>query len=276
MAGFASPQPDTWQQWLLAALGGTRGRWLPLLEAQAAQNEIAAACAAALRPLKPAPSRAAAAAAFEKISAAARECPRGRKTDCLKPLREFLGEAEFLLSLARLGEGADPLAEDWNWVRSQMITLLEMAREFTEAFTEAKRELGMVDFHDLEQFALRLLWDPKTGKPTRIAHQWRQQLRYVFVDEYQDINAAQDKIIEALSREGALGNRFLVGDVKQSIYRFRLANPYIFQGYVDTWHDSRGQVIPLVDNFRSREGLLRFINSLFGLLMRRELGRCGL
>jgi len=153
-----------------------------------------------------------------------------------------------------------------------MITLLEMAREFTAAFTEAKRELGMVDFHDLEQFALRLLWDPKTDQPTRIARQWRKQLRYVFVDEYQDINAAQDKIIEALSREGALGNRFLVGDVKQSIYRFRLANPYIFQGYVDTWHGPAGQVIPLVDNFRSRENLLNSINSLFGLLMRRELG----
>ncbi|HXP60873.1 MAG TPA: UvrD-helicase domain-containing protein, partial [Dongiaceae bacterium] len=272
IAAFASPQPDTWQQWLLAALAETRGRWLPLLEAQAAQDEIAAVCAAALRPLEPVPSRAAAAAAFEEISAAAREFPRGRKTNGLKPLKEFLNEAEFLLSLARLGEGADPLSEDWNWVRSQMITLLEMAREFTEAFTEAKRELGMVDFHDLEQFALRLLWDPKTQQPTRIAHQWRQQLRYVFVDEYQDINAAQDKIIEALSREGAQGNRFLVGDVKQSIYRFRLANPYIFQGYVDSWHGSRGQVIPLVDNFRSREGLLRFINSLFGLLMRRELG----
>jgi len=272
IAGFASPQPDTWQQWLLAALGESRRRWLPLLEGQPPQNEIAAACAAALRALQPMPSRADAAAVLDQVSAAARECPRGRRTDCLKPLKEFLSETEFLLSLARVENGSDPLAEDWNWVRSQMITLLEMAREFTAAFTEAKRELGMVDFHDLEQFALRLLWDPRTNSPTRIARQWRQQLRYVFVDEYQDINAAQDKIIEALSREGALGNRFLVGDVKQSIYRFRLANPYIFQGYVDTWHDSRGQVIPLVDNFRSRQGLLGFINSLFGLLMRRDLG----
>jgi ATP-dependent helicase/nuclease subunit A len=271
-ARFASPQPDTWQQWLLAALADCRPRWLPHLEAQTAQNEIAAACAAALRTLKTTPSRTDAAVVLDQVCAAARECPRGRKTDCLKPLKEFLGEAEFLLSLAPLDERSDPLAEDWNWVRGQMITLLEMARDFTAAFTDAKRELGMVDFHDLEQFALRLLWDPKTDKPTPIARQWRKQLRYVFVDEYQDINAAQDKIIEALSREGALGNRFLVGDVKQSIYRFRLANPYIFQGYVDTWHDSRGQVIPLVDNFRSRESLLNCVNSIFGLLMRRELG----
>ncbi len=153
-----------------------------------------------------------------------------------------------------------------------MITLLELAREFTAAFTQAKRELGMVDFHDLEQYALRLLWDPQTRQPTRIARQWRQQLRYVFVDEYQDINAAQDKIIEALSREGAQANRFLVGDVKQSIYRFRLANPHIFQGYIQTWHGAQGRAIPLVENFRSRESLLGFINSFFALLMRRELG----
>ena len=153
-----------------------------------------------------------------------------------------------------------------------MTTLLNLAREFTKAFAEAKRELGAVDFHDLEQFALRLLWDARADQPTEIARQWRQKFRFVFVDEYQDINAAQDKIIQALSRDGAEANRFLVGDVKQSIYRFRLADPHIFQGYVETWRDGRGRAIPLADNFRSREGILSFVNSLFGLLMRREMG----
>jgi ATP-dependent helicase/nuclease subunit A len=147
-----------------------------------------------------------------------------------------------------------------------------LAREFNEAFTEAKRELGAVDFHDLEQYTLRLLWDTKANQPTRIARQWRQKLRFLFVDEYQDINAAQDKIIEALSREGAQANRFLVGDVKQSIYRFRLAEPKIFQGYAETWRNGKGQAIPLVENFRSREGILNFINSLFGLVMQPEIG----
>jgi ATP-dependent helicase/nuclease subunit A len=170
----------------------------------------------------------------------------------------------------------DPLAEDWQWVRSQMTTLLQLAREFTAAFTEAKRELGAVDFHDLEQYALRLLWDTKANQPTRVARQWRQKLRFLFVDEYQDINAAQDKIIEALSREGAQANRFLVGDVKQSIYRFRLAEPKIFQGYAETWRNGHGQAIPLVENFRSRESILNFINSLFGLVMQPEAGAVAL
>ena len=92
------------------------------------------------------------------------------------------------------------------------------------------------------------------------------------MDEYQDINAAQDKIIEALSRPGAQANRFLVGDIKQSIYRFRLADPHIFQGYVESWRGGQGEVIPLVENFRSREGILEFVNSLFAVLMRREVG----
>src|SRR5205814_437576 len=137
------------------------------------------------------------------------------------------------------------------------------------------RELGMVDFHDLEQHALRLLWDQRTNQPTSIAAEWRKKLRFVFVDEYQDINAAQDRIIEALGGEGARANRFLVGDVKQSIYRFRLANPHIFQSYAANWQNGLGQTIPLNENFRSREGLLNFINSLFTRLMCPELGGVG-
>jgi ATP-dependent helicase/nuclease subunit A len=101
---------------------------------------------------------------------------------------------------------------------------------------------------------------------------WRKKLRFIFVDEYQDINAAQDKIIAALSRDGADANRFLVGDVKQSIYRFRLADPKIFRDYARDWHGANGQVIPLAENFRSRERLLNFVNSVFAPLMREELG----
>src|SRR6185437_11281628 len=96
----------------------------------------------------------------------------------------------------------------------------------------------------------------------------------VFVDEYQDINEAQDTILRAVSREGGQANRFLVGDVKQSIYRFRLADPKIFQVYRKVWSGpaTAGITIPLSDNFRSREALLDFVNSIFALLMREEIG----
>jgi len=236
------------------------------------QGVIAAQCAAALRAVAPRPSRQAAAQALEQIAAATRTPAHGAKTAWLKAFKEFDADAVFLLSVAAAADGTDPLSEDWNWVRSQMTTLLRLAREFDDAFSQNKHELGLLDFHDLEQHALRLLWDRQTNKPTRIAEQWRRKLRWVFVDEYQDINAAQDKIIEALSAEGARANRFLVGDVKQSIYRFRLANPAIFQRYAASWGDGPGHVIPLVDNFRSRERLLDFFNSLFARIMRPALG----
>jgi len=90
------------------------------------------------------------------------------------------------------------------------------------------------------------------------------------VDEYQDINAAQDKIIQALSRSDAEANRFLVGDAKQSIYRFRLADPEIFRHYTQSWRSQGGQVIPLAENFRSREGLLAFVNSVSRRCSRRH------
>jgi len=92
------------------------------------------------------------------------------------------------------------------------------------------------------------------------------------VDEYQDINAAQDKIIAALSRDDARGNRFLVGDAKQSIYRFRLADPKIFRDYIKNWTGLRGKTLPLTDNFRSCEVILTFVNSLFDALMKKEIG----
>ncbi|MGH7978147.1 MAG: 3'-5' exonuclease, partial [Limisphaerales bacterium] len=104
--------------------------------------------------------------------------------------------------------------------------------------------------------------------PTPVASHWRDKFRFIFVDEYQDINAAQDKIISALGGD----NRFLVGDVKQSIYRFRLADPTIFRNYAKNPEAWKAKVIPLADNFRSREGLLNFVNSLFERLMTEEIG----
>ncbi len=157
-------------------------------------------------------------------------------------------------------------------MRQPVLTLLEVARQFGIRFLEAKRALGVLDFGDLEQYALRLLWNFPGNQPTALARSVREQLRFVFVDEYQDINVAQDRIIAALARDGAEANRFLVGDVKQSIYRFRLAAPRIFQGYARAWSTGAERVIPLSENFRSREAILDFVNPVFALLMRQELG----
>ena len=266
---FQTPEPKQWRAWLKDGIVSWRQEWLATLERFAPGNRLAHNCIPILQRVTQQSAQAEIAKGLAEILQAEKDFPRGNKAALAKPLKELFADAALLLSLIAVPQA---LAEDWDWVRGQMATLLEMTRQFSAAFHEAKRELGVVDFHDLEQGALELLWDRQKGQPTAIAEQWRRQLRFIFVDEYQDINAAQDKIIEALSRSGTEANRFLVGDIKQSIYRFRLADPYIFQGYVRQWRDGSGQVIPLVDNFRSREGLLEFINSLFERLMRPNLG----
>jgi ATP-dependent helicase/nuclease subunit A len=272
LAMFQSPACGQWQIWLEEAMRDWRSQWLASLEAEDAENKIAVQCAAALRELPEKPAREECASALAQIRLTEQDCPRGKKTLWCKPLERLFAEARFLESVTEFKNGKDPLAEDWEWVRGQMTALLNLAREFAVRFGESKRELGMVDFHDLEQHALQLLWDRATGQPTEIARQWRDRLRFVFVDEYQDINDAQDAILKALSRDGAAANRFLVGDVKQSIYGFRLADPRIFQEYMRRWRDDQGTMIPLVDNFRSREAILGFVNSVFGALMRPETG----
>ena len=281
LTAYSAEQPAHWEEWLLKAMVEWRQRWVTLLATNYVGNGVADQCLAALKKLAPNPARAETAAALETILVACEKCPWGKKTEWVKPLEDFEKEAEFLSSLAARNEKGDPLIEDWNWVRTQMLTLLNLAQQFGKQFRVSKRELGTVDFHDLEQYALSLLWDRKEGRPSRIAEEWREKLRFVFVDEYQDINAAQDKIIQALGRELPNGNRFLVGDVKQSIYRFRLANPHIFQNYARTWRNSAGEkasgrasgiTIPLVENFRSREGIINFINSFFPIVMREEIG----
>jgi ATP-dependent helicase/nuclease subunit A len=322
---FASPEPVEWREWLGAAITGWREEWLPVLESLKNGNEKAAELfevlvqngSAGVPPAKSGVlpdlssrksvrrdakrgrpeacattfSREPAAEVLAQIISADGNWPPKRKTALRKPLEDFFAGAAFLHSLMPAENSRDPLAEDWDWIRGHMGTLLQLAREFGGKFAERKRADGVLDFHDLEQFALKLLWDSAAGKPTAAAGHWREKIRFVFVDEYQDINAAQDKIIQALSRdpfgvpssggqrpkpsEGGTpneGNRFLVGDVKQSIYRFRLADPTIFRRYADEWRGTNGQVIPLAENFRSRESLLQFVNSVFELLMGRDVG----
>ncbi len=209
---------------------------------------------------------------LEQIASADETWKRGTKTRYRDPIEKFFTEADFLRSLLPK-DGHDPIASDWQQVRGMMRALLELTQEFTGCYRTAKRDMGGVDFADLEQLSLQLLLDAD-GKPTATARMWQQRFDDVFVDECQDINAAQDAIIRSVSRRGAEANRFMVGDVKQSIYRFRLANPHIFQAYEWQWKTAgeHHQVLPLTENFRSREGVIDAVNTLFTFLMRPALG----
>ena len=271
---FSTKEPADWQKWLLTAVQDWRDEWLPILENLKAGNEKAAELLGLVQRLQKKFSRELAAEVLEQIASAdlTANYPKGKAGKLRPALGDVFDEAAFLASVVRIKNGNDPLAEDWNWIRGQMTALLRLAQNFAARFATRKRDNGVLDFHDLEQFALKLLWNFAADKPTPTAKHWREKLRFVFVDEYQDINAAQDKIIRALSRDGAEANRFLVGDVKQSIYRFRLADPKIFRDYAKIWRGKDGRTIPLAENFRSRESLLNFVNSLFEPLMREEIG----
>src|SRR5208283_4105900 len=307
---FASSAPDEWREWLLEGIQAWRDEWLPVLESFGApvsdparsqkhagpeagapsSNEKAIELTNILRRLPKTFSRETAVDILAQIISADGNWPAKRKAVLRKPLEKFFDDTAFLHSLAPVKDGCDPLEEDWAWVRGHMSALLRLTQNFAARFAARKSDNGVLDFHDLEQFALKLLWDYAADKPTPTAERWREKLRFVFVDEYQDINAAQDKIIQALSsgtgvspvgsriptnRQDACattGKRFRVGDVKQSIYRFRLADPKIFRDYAKSWHGKDGQTISLADNFRSRESLLNFVNSLFEPLMREEIG----
>ncbi len=148
--------------------------------------------------------------------------------------------------------------------------LLDLVDEFDRRYREAKDEQRVLDFTDLEQLALRVLRAPD------VARGYQRQFAHVLVDEYQDVNELQDAILTLVSREttddGRAANFFCVGDVKQSIYRFRLAEPKRFLDRYERFRaaDANGAVIDLQTNFRSRAPLLDTLNGIFARLMTPE------
>ena len=154
--------------------------------------------------------------------------------------------------------------------------LLDFVDAFDKAYQREKRRKKIFDFSDLEHQAIRLLTDCGTGRPTAAAQEIAQKYREILVDEYQDSNAVQEWIFQSVSHGGE--NLFLVGDVKQSIYRFRLAEPEIFlekyARYAPQEKAVPGQPrkILLSENFRSRPEILEAVNDVFRLVMSPEAG----
>ena len=154
--------------------------------------------------------------------------------------------------------------------------LVRLALAYSEAMAEGKRKKRIVDFSDIEHFALQILVDPQTKRPKFVAEEFRAHFAELMVDEYQDSNQVQEEIIQAISREEkGQYNRFMVGDVKQSIYRFRLARPELFMEKYAAYTTGEGvcQRIDLHQNFRSRREVLDFCNDIFYKIMSPDLGR---
>jgi ATP-dependent helicase/nuclease subunit A len=143
--------------------------------------------------------------------------------------------------------------------------LFNLTKEFDREYDKLKRDAGLLDFNDLEINALKILSN------TAIQNAVRAKYKYVFVDEYQDINAVQEEIIARVSSEN---NRFMVGDIKQSIYAFRLCDPQIFLGTLKKYSSksSDSRVIKLNANFRSDKKILKFVDRVFSGVMTEEFG----
>ena len=142
-----------------------------------------------------------------------------------------------------------------------------------------KRDKGMVDFTDLEHFCLQILSEQSEEgemKPSAVALQYRNKFAEVLVDEYQDTNFVQESIIKFVTKDSeSEGNLFMVGDVKQSIYRFRLAEPGLFLGKYKRFTQEGlggGMKIDLAKNFRSRHEVLAGTNFIFKQIMGEEVG----
>lgn len=156
---------------------------------------------------------------------------------------------------------------------------IDITKSFMERFKERKKEKNILDFNDFEHYAINLLTEFKDGEIrfTELADELASEFEEVMMDEYQDANLVQETILSAMSknRQG-INNRFMVGDVKQSIYGFRGSDPSIFvdkyNKYLADEENHQGYKIILDKNFRSRQGVITTTNFIFSQIMKKELG----
>ncbi|WP_315365631.1 helicase-exonuclease AddAB subunit AddA, partial [Oribacterium sinus] len=152
--------------------------------------------------------------------------------------------------------------------QKRILELVRLCLLFLERYQKEKEERAVLDFSDLEHFALKLLY--QDGHYSALADELAKSYREILVDEYQDSNLVQEYIVRALSQERfGKPNVFQVGDVKQSIYRFRMARPELF---LEKYHDESYPKIFLRKNFRSDEGVLSAVNALFFKIMKKDFG----
>ncbi|MBQ6402509.1 MAG: UvrD-helicase domain-containing protein, partial [Oscillospiraceae bacterium] len=170
---------------------------------------------------------------------------------------------------------SEKMLDDLRAAAPAMVRLLKLTLRFSDAYAAEKNRRDLVDYADLEHMAARLL-TTEDGAPSALARTISERFHEILVDEYQDVSEVQDLIFRAVSRDEK--NLFLVGDVKQSIYRFRLADPGLFLAKYDAFapaEQARGDEsrrILLQENFRSRGAVLDACNHVFRSIMSRALG----
>lgn len=202
-----------------------------------------------------------------------------RKKEACKNLRERAYKLVEEMQSSYFYKDEGELLRELKIVRKPLEALIALTESFMEKYERRKNAENLMDFDDMEHFALRLLIDhfDEEGHPlpSAIAQEKAESYDEIYIDEYQDSNFIQDAILTSVSKHAAGGhNMFMVGDVKQSIYSFRLARPDLF---IEKYHryqseDQQQQLVELRNNFRSRASVLNFVNDIFYQIMKESLG----
>ncbi len=213
---------------------------------------------------------------------------RDRVIEALAPLRERLEvkfrDTFFTNTLKEHEAEREAMADT-------TLAIIRLTRAFAKDYAAAKKERGIIDFNDLEQFALQILFDREeaTGRPIRsdVAKELSDYFSEIMIDEYQDSNRVQDTILWSIAKsdgsekdgkppwECTAKNRFMVGDIKQSIYRFRHACPELFRHKLETFSQDKDAACRRIDlhmNFRSRQIVIDATNEVFDRVMKKDIG----
>ena len=200
------------------------------------------------------------------------------KRELVKAMRERVKSLLGTLSEKYFASGPQQWLAECRQADAALCELVDLALLFGERLTEKKREKNLLDFEDMEHLALQILLKEKENGqmvPSDTALEYREQFAEILIDEYQDSNLVQEFLLQSISGEDdGRFNRFMVGDVKQSIYKFRLARPELFLEKFATYQKEDGSCVrvDLKQNFRSRHEVTDCVNDLFLQLMHRELG----
>ncbi len=199
-----------------------------------------------------------------------------QKRELAKKLRAQVKDVVQELTEKLFATPLELAAEQGAACREPVDTLVGLVLEFDRRMQEKKQEKRVVDFSDMEHFALDILLKREGDRvvPSPVALEYRQHFAEILIDEYQDSNLVQEYLLQALSgEEDGRFNRFLVGDVKQSIYRFRLARPELFlEKYRTYTEEGSCRRIDLARNFRSRRQVVNAVNDVFSRLMSERTG----
>jgi len=227
--------------------------------------------------------------AFDRLSGKREDGVDPAKKELVKALRDEIKKGLKDITAGYFFQSPEEMLKDMQAVGGCMQVLFDLTLEFMDAFAAKKGQKNLLDFSDIEHYALKILVEADRDEngdyiltPSQAALELREQYEEILIDEYQDSNMVQEVILRSVSREEAgTPNRFMVGDVKQSIYKFRLAMPEIFMEKYDSYRaeetDEDGgcnlyQRIDLDRNFRSRKVVIDYVNRIFEQLMHKQIG----